>query len=310
MLETRHLQVFMAIWELHSFSKAAEEIHLTQPTVSGHIKSLETILGTELFNRSTRDISPTKAGELFYPYARRILNLMAQAEREMDLFIGREKGTLEIGGSTIPGEYILPPAIGRFKQDRPIIKITLKIGDTRAIVAAVAEGQLELGMVGAIIERPDIIFTACLVDDLLLVTPPDSPLAGKEQVKMAELSNYPFIMREKGSGTRKTIEKALEEAGNLLKTYNFSVIAEMGSTEAIRQAVKAGVGCSIISRRAVQKDVELGLMGASSLPELNLKRQFYLILPKRRRISPLATEFRQFMQQNCQQEPSLDKTGR
>jgi len=307
MLETRHLQVFMAIWELHSFSKAAEKINLTQPTVSGHIKTLEAILGIELFNRSTRDVSPTKAGELFHSYARRILNLMAQAEQEMDLFIGREKGTLEIGGSNIPGEYILPPAIGQFKKGRPIIKLTLKIGDTREIVTAVGEGQLELGMVGAVIERPDIIFEACLVDELLLVSPPDSPLAGKEQVKMAELTNYPFIMREKGSGTRKTIEKALEQAGDLLQSYNLSIIAEMGSTEAIRQAVKAGVGCSIISRRAVQKDVELGLMSASSLPELNLKRQFYLILPKQRRISPLAEEFRQFMQQNCQQEPSLQK---
>jgi DNA-binding transcriptional LysR family regulator len=301
MLETRHLQVFMAIWELHNFSKAAEKINLTQPTVSGHIKTLEAILGTELFNRSTRDVSPTKAGELFHPYARRILNLMAQAEQEMDLFIGREKGTLEIGGSNIPGEYILPPAIGQFKKGRPIIKLTLKIGDTREIVTAVGEGQLELGMVGAVIEHPDIIFEACLVDELLLVSPPDSPLAGKEQVKITELINYPFIMRENGSGTRKTIEKALEQAEDLLQSYNLSIIAEMGSTEAIRQAVKAGVGCSIISRRAVQKDVELGLMSASSLPELNLKRQFYLILPKQRRISPLAEEFRQFMQQNCQQ---------
>lgn len=298
MLETRHLQVFMAIWELHGFSKAAEKINLTQPTVSGHIKTLEAILGTELFNRSARDVSPTKAAELFHPYARRILNLMSQAEQEMNLFIGREKGTLEIGGSNIPGEYILPLAVGQFKKGRPIIKITLKIGDTSEIVAAVGEGQLELGMVGAVIERPDIIFEACLVDDLLLVTPPDSPLAGKEQVKMAELTNYPFIMRENGSGTRKTIEKALEQTGNPFQASDLSIIAEMGSTEAIRQAVKAGIGCSIISRRAVQKDVELGLMSASSLPELNLKRQFYLILPKQRRISPLAEEFRQFIQQN------------
>lgn len=297
MLETRHLQVFMAIWELHNFSKAAEKVHLTQPTVSGHIKSLETILGTELFNRSAREVSPTKAGELFHPYARQILNLMSQAEQEMDLFIGREKGTLEIGGSNIPGEYILPPAIGRFKKDHPIIKITLKIGDTEEIVTAVAEGRLELGMVGAIIERPDIIFTACLVDDLLLVAPPDSPVAGKDQVTMAELTSYPFIMREKGSGTRRTIEKALEQVPDMRQNHPFSVIAEMGSTEAIRQAVKAGVGYSIISRRAVQKDVELGLMSSASLPELNLKRQFYLISPKQRHISPLATEFHQFMRQ-------------
>lgn len=308
MLETRHLQVFMAIWELHSFSKAAEKVNLTQPTISGHMKSLETILGTELFNRSARDVTPTKAGELFYPYARRVLNLMAQAEQEMDLFIGREKGTLEIGGSNIPGEYILPPAIGRFKQDHPIIKITLKIGDTKEIVTAVAEGLLELGMVGAVIERPDIIFDACLVDDLILAAPPDSPLAGKKQVTMAELSDYPFIMREKGSGTRETIEKALKQREDQFQNDTFSVIAEMGSTEAIRQAVKAGVGCSIISRRAVQRDVDLGLMSSALLPELDLKRQFYLILSKQRRLSPLATEFRQFMQQNCPQQPNQQRS--
>jgi len=302
MLETRHLQVFMAIWELHSFSRAAEKINLTQPTVSGHLKSLETILGAELFNRTARQISPTKAGELFYPYARKMLNLMAQAEREMDLFIGREKGTLDIGGSNIPGEYILPLAIGRFKKDRPVIKITLKIGDTEDIVNAVAEGRLELGMVGAVIERPEVVFEACLVDELVLAAPPGSSLAGKKQVTMAELDSYPFIMREKGSGTRKTIEKALELAPESLRGGKLAIIAEMGSTEAIRQAVKAGVGCSIISRRAVEKDVELGLMSAASLPELDLKRQFYLILPKQRRLSPLAVEFRRFMQQNCPQE--------
>ncbi|MBN2332876.1 MAG: LysR family transcriptional regulator [Deltaproteobacteria bacterium] len=294
MLETRHLQVFLAICKLHSFSRAAEEVNLTQPTVSGHIRTLETLLGTQLFNRAGREITPTKAGKLLLPYARKILNLQEQAEWEMELYVGKKKGTLEIGGSNIPGEYILPLAIGIFKHDRPIIRITLKIGSTAEIIEAVGDGRLELGMVGAVLDQPDIIYQPCLVDELVLVAPPDSPLTSDQQLDVSQLTKYPFVMREPGSGTRDTIEEALLRAAGP-QYSDLPVIAEMGSTEAIRQAVKAGVGYSIISRRAVSDDIAQGLIQAPELTGINLKRQFYLIFYT---LSPLAADFHQFLKRH------------
>ncbi|MBW1645748.1 MAG: LysR family transcriptional regulator [Deltaproteobacteria bacterium] len=298
MIETRHLEIFLAIWELESFSRAAEQVHLTQPTVSGHIKALEEQFRVRLFNREGRRVTPTRAGRLLYPYARKIIALQQQALQEMVLFVGEEKGTLEIGGSTIPGAYLLPPAIGRFKSGKPAVKVLLKIGDTAAIAEAVAAGELELGMVGAVFPQANLVYDPCLVDELVLVTAPDSELAARESITPAELQHYPMIIREKGSGTRETLEEALQRQG-APPLSRFHVIAEMGSTEAVRQAAKAGVGAAVISRLAVREDLRQGLLAAPRLTGLDLQRQFYLVRAKNRTLSPLAADFHRFITREC-----------
>ncbi len=293
MIEIRQLQVFLAVWENRSFSRAAHEVHLTQPTVSGHIRVLEETLGVRLFDRSGKDVTPTKAGEVLYPFARQILRLNLQAEREIVMFLGQEKGSLDLGGSNIPGQYILPGVIGRFKAERPNIKVILRISDTAAIVAAVANGELELGMVGAVVQKKGLSFEPCFHDDMVLIVPPGHRLADCRQVSIDDLASEPFVLREKGSGTRLATERALQAAN--LQLSDLQIVAEMGSTEAIRQAVRAGLGCSIISRRAVTDDLEHGLLHAPVLEGVQLSRQFHLIWHNQRTLSPLALAFRSFL---------------
>ena len=294
MIEIRQLQVFLSVFKNRSFSRAAHEVYLTQPTVSGHIRVLEETLGVRLFDRSGKDVTLTRAGEVLYPYARQILRLNLQAEREIVMFLGQEKGSLDLGGSNIPGQYILPGMIGRFKTERPNIKVILRISDTAAIVAAVANGELELGMVGAVVREKGLNFEPCFYDDMVLIVPLGHRLADCRQVSIDDLASEPFVLREKGSGTRLATERALQAAGNL-HLSDFQIVAEMGSTEAIRQAVKAGLGCSIVSRRAVKDDLEHGLLNAIILEGVQLSRQFYLIWHNQRVLSPLALAFRDFL---------------
>ncbi|OPL15522.1 MAG: hypothetical protein AVO38_10370 [delta proteobacterium ML8_D] len=294
MIDIRQLQVFLAVWENRSFSRAAQEVYLTQPSVSGHIRVLEETLGVRLFDRSGKDVTPTSAGEVLYPFARQILRLNLQAEREMVMFLGQEKGSLDLGGSNVPGQYILPGVIGRFKAERPNINVILRISDTATIVASVANGELELGLVGAVVPKKGISFEPCFHDDMVLVVPPGHRLADCGQVSIDDIASEPFVLREKGSGTRLTMERALQAAGNL-QISDLQIVSEMGSAEAIRQAVRAGLGCSIISRRVVTDDLEHGLLYASVLEGVQLGRQFYLIWHNQRSLSPLALAFRDFL---------------
>jgi len=294
MIEIRQIQVFLAVWENRSFSRAAQEVHLTQPSISGHIRALEETLGVRLFDRSGKDVMPTTAGEVLYPFARQILRLNLQAEREIVMFLGQEKGSLDLGGSNVPGQYILPGVIGRFKAERPNIKVILRISDTATIVASVANGELELGLVGAVVPKKGISFEPCFHDDMVLIVPSGHRFADCGQVSIDDIASEPFVLREKGSGTRLTTERALRAAGNL-QISDLQIVSEMGSAEAIRQAVKAGLGCSIISRRVVADDLEHGLLYASVLEGVQLGRQFHLIWHKQRTLSPLALAFRNFL---------------
>jgi DNA-binding transcriptional LysR family regulator len=294
MIEIRQLQVFLAVWEKRSFSRAAHEVYLTQPTVSGHIRVLEENLGVRLFDRRGKEVTPTKAGEILYSFARQILRLNLQAEQEIVMFLGQEKGSLDLGGSNIPGQYILPAVIGRFKAERPNIKVILRISDTAAIVAAVAKGELELGMVRAVIQKKGLSFEPCFHDDMVLIVPPGHRFADCGKASIEDLTSEPFILREKGSGTLLAMERALQAAGNL-QLSDLQIVAEIGSTEAIRQAVRAGLGCSIISRCAVTDDLEHGLLHAPVLEGVQLSRQFYLIWHNQRTLSPLAHAFRSFL---------------
>ena len=172
MIEMRQIQVFLAVSELLNFSRAAEKVHLTQPTVSGHVKALEKYLKVDLFERGKRGVRLTPAGELFHPFAQRIFTLQKRAKREMDLYSGAATGNLEIGGSNTPGEYILPAVIGHFSNQHRDAKITLKISDSSSITKLIADGKLELGLIGAPAPKSDFISQHCLADELILVTSP------------------------------------------------------------------------------------------------------------------------------------------
>lgn len=298
MIDFHQLRIFVAVYECRSFSKAGKKVYLTQPTVSGHVAALEESLKTRLFDRAGREVLPTKAGELLYPLARRTLHMLREAEEEVASFLGGETGELSIGGSNIPGQYILPRLVGAFKAMRPEARVVLRVGDTAAVADMVEAGDIEIGMIGAALNRPGLVFEPCADDLMVLIVPPGHRLAGVSEAVVEEVAREPFVVREQGSGTRLVIERALKAAG--FKGLDaFPVAAEMGSTEAVRQAVKAGVGLAIISRRAVRDDADHGLLSIVELNGVDLARRFFLVWRKRRSLSPLATDFCSIAREAC-----------
>jgi DNA-binding transcriptional LysR family regulator len=293
-MDLRQLEIFVKVAEFKSFSKAAEALFLTQPTVSEHIRTLEQELGVRLLDRLGRGAEATAAGRLLLSHATRMLQLQREALQAMDSFQGRLAGDLLVAASTIPGEYVLPPLIGRFKEKFPDIAITLLIGDSRAVVDWVAEGRAEVAVVGARLPHRGIDYRELMPDELVLVVPVGHPWHGKKEVGLDDLRAEPLLMRERGSGTRAALESALAQAG--LDLSAFRIVGEMGSTQAIKQAVKAGVGVSIISRRAVEEECRSGLVWCLKLRDLKVTRAFHVATHRDRSRSPLAEAFRTFIE--------------
>jgi DNA-binding transcriptional LysR family regulator len=295
-MDLHRLEVFCKVYEMKSFSRGGKACLLSQPTVSEHIRYLETFLDVQLFDRLGRQVVPTRAGEILYDYARRMLNLRQEATRALELYRGKMSGELELGGSTIPGQYILPSLIGKFKQSFADIKVKLVIADTMVITNMVLEGSLELGVVGARIKNSKLEYDRLFDDELVLAISASHRWAKRSSINLDELVDAPFIMREQGSGTRMMMLRILEQAG--FDPQRLRVVAEMGSTDAIRQAIKAEVGVSILSRRAIADDLNFQQLLKIPIGDLSFTRHFYLVTHKKRSRSPLAQAFVDFLLEN------------
>jgi DNA-binding transcriptional LysR family regulator len=289
------LHIFRRVVECGSFSKAADSVHLSQPTVSSHIKELEVHVGCRLIDRFPKRAVPTKAGELLYTYACRLISLRDEAEAAVTAYQGTVKGLLTIGGSTIPGVYVLPRSIGDFCRRYPDVRIRLETGDTDSIIADTVSGKLELGVVGAQSEDSRIHQEPMLQDELQLVIPADHRWGRRGQVTWRMLQKEPFISREPGSGTLKSIQMVLAKKGQRVEDLN--IICQMGSTEAIRQAIKNKLGVSILSRLAVEEDLETGRLKTVGIHGTIFKRRFYLTRARHRTLSPAASAFIGFLLQ-------------
>jgi DNA-binding transcriptional LysR family regulator len=301
-MDLRRLEVFVKVAELGSFSRAAEALYLTQPTVSEHVRALEEALGIQLLDRLGRGATPTPAGELLLTYARRILVLMGEARQAIDRFQGRMSGELVVGGSTIPGEYVLPALIGQFKAKYPDISISLRIGSSRQVSEWVEEGRVEVGVVGAPPASRAVAARELMADEMVMVVPADHPWAALASVTLADVRGEPLILRERGSGSREALERALAEAGMDLGA--FRVAGEMGSTQAVKQAVRAGVGIALVSRRAVEDESRAGLLRCVKVRDLNVARSFHLVTHRDRTRSPLAQAFLEYVESQAAERPS------
>ena len=287
------LLIFCKVVEFKSFSKAGRAVHLSQPTVSSHIKDLEDHFDCRLIDRLAKEALPTKAGLLLYRYSRRLISLRDETESAMAAFKGKVKGSLNLGGSTIPGAFVLPVIIAAFSARYPEVNISLSIADTRQTIEAILCGDLELGVVGAVSKDAGILQTHLEEDHMCLVVPADHRWADQKQVSAKELFTEPFIIREPGSGTLKSIQTSFSEAG--LSINDLKVVARIGSTEAIRQGIKNRMGVSILSAIAVADDVATGHLKTLAIEGLNLKRAFYLTHHRHRSLSPLCQAFIDFI---------------
>lgn len=293
MLDIHQLEIFAKVAELKNFSKAAQEMYLTQPTISQHVSSLENYLGIKLFDRMGKEVALTKAGEILYRYAKQITALRGEAQQALDHFRGKKSGHLTLGASTIPGEYILPSLLGKFKREYPSISVTLRIGDTEEIIDELLTSKIELGIIGAKISHARLHYTSFVEDELIVVVPRGHRWWKKTSIGIQELCDEPFIMREAGSGTRISMEKRLDEIG--IPPDRLKIIAEVGSTTAVKQAIKAHLGVSLISERAVEEEIRLEQFRKVPIKKVEFKRTFFIIQDKKRSTSPLCKALIQFL---------------
>ena len=191
--DLRQLEIFCKVVELGSFSKAADAVYLAQASVSERIANLEKMVGVKLLDRLGRQVVPTKAGELLYKHAVLLLDMKRTARLEMEGFLGVKQGEIHMGGSTIPGEYILPKVIGKFNEKHPAISVDLTIADTSEIETRVLEGTLELGVIGSKGSHKNLIYHGLWKDELVLAVPAKHRWANKKMVSLADLLDDPGI---------------------------------------------------------------------------------------------------------------------
>jgi len=290
----RQIEVFCQVADQKSFSKAANAVFLSQPTVSEHMASLERTLGTRLFDRVRGAVSLTRSGQVFYGYAQRMLSMQREAVRALDDLKGAVRGDLDLGGSTIPGTYVLPGLVRGFREKFPDIRVTIRTGDSQHVLDMVADGIVELGIVGARVKRRGIEATEIAKDELVIICPPSHPWAKKKQIDPSDLPGEPFVAREQGSGTRETIERMLADAG----IGPLRVSIEVGSTEEVKESVKAGLGVSIVSRRAISTELAAGVLAAARLKGVDMSRALVLVVSSERTRSGVCKAFLEHVEAN------------
>jgi DNA-binding transcriptional LysR family regulator len=299
--DLRQLEVFQKVVELGSFSKAGEAVHLAQASVSERIANLESAVGAKLLDRLGRQVVPTKLGELVYKHALALLAMKRTVCLEIGNFLGVRKGTIHLGCSTIPGEYILPNVIGRFGKQHPHVTVSLSIGDSRDIEERVLEGRFELGVIGSKSSNKTLITRELWRDELVLAVPASHPWAGRKTVSLEDLSREPYISRESGSGTLQMVEEYLRTAGGE-GIESFHVVARFGTSTAVKEGIKAGLGVSILSCLALDTEITAGILKPLRVTGLQMSRRFFLIKDRRRTASPPCKAFVDFLLASSKQE--------
>ena len=251
----RQLQIFHTVARLGSFSKAAEELAISQPAVSIQVRKLEKSMASTLLHRSRSGLQLTDTGEAVFSYTTRIFSLADEMQTAVKDLKGLKSERLVIGSSTTPGEYILPWIIGQFQRRYPGIEVSLSITNTHSVVKRIQNGELDLGMAGAPVNEDGLASFPYVTDEIVVIASPAHALAGKPNVPLSDLRGQSFILRETGSATRSTAQKCLEN-----NDVSIRVVMELGSNEAVKRAVAAGLGLGMISRFGVTPDVAAGVL--------------------------------------------------
>jgi len=299
-MDFHQLRVFVEVARQKNFSRAAENIFLSQPTVSVHVKSLEDEIGILLFDRSQRELQLTAAGKVLFKYAQQLLGIKEKALAEIQKEYKIVKGHMEVISSSVPGAYLLPGLLRAFHRVYPETTFFVRLRDTEQVLQSMQDYTYDLGFVGEPSSKEGLGQIALIEDELILIAPNGTGLPAVKtessslpQVKFSSCLERSFVMREPGSATRLVFEKALKKkhfAGN----KELKILAYLESQEAIKEAVKAGLGLTVISRRAVQDEIKAGQIEGYKLLDLDLKRNFYLIFWKKRILSPLSQAFLDF----------------
>ncbi|MFD1989609.1 selenium metabolism-associated LysR family transcriptional regulator [Paenibacillus nicotianae] len=289
------LHIFYTVAERGSFSAAAQALHMTQPAVTMQVQSLEDHFGTKLFNRTTKRIELSEAGHALMPFASQGIHLMRETDAVMSRFTDTLAGRLVLGASNTIGEYVLPRLLGPLGQQYPHMKVMLKVMNTTQILDEISRNQLDFGLIEAPVDHPDMTIKPVMQDELKLIVPGNHPLADQEMVQLTDLLKYPFVLREKGSGTRQVMEEELIR--HQVDLSHIQTVMELGSTGAVKSAVEAGLGITILSPSSVKHEVTLGLLKVLTIENVSFQRQFYSIHLKSTLLTIPAVTFLQFVQE-------------
>ena len=294
----RRLQVFHTVARLLSFTKAAETLHMTQPAVTFQVRQLEEYFNTRLFDRTHNRISLTEAGARVYQYADKIFELYAEMENAVREMTGEISGSLTIGASTTIAEYMLPALLGDFRNQYPDVSIHLKVSNTDGIVSMVENNTIDLGVVEAPVSNKNLVVDKCRSDRLVAIVPPGHALASRDTISMEELLDHPFICREEGSGTREVISEYICKTDECRQTMQIAM--ELGSPEAVKGAVEASMGISVVSNATIQKELRLGTLVAVQI-EPPLERPFSFVHQKQKFRVRVMEELLEFARGYCQE---------
>lgn len=292
-MDIRKIEAFSKVYEQKSFSKAGRELYLSQPTISAHVASLEQELGVVLFDRIGRLVVPTKAGDVLYAHARRIFEATGLALSEIHDLQNRVTGVLDIGGSTIPANYILPVYLSRFLKQYPEVSVDLRVADSEEIITKVRNHALMVGVVGTVLDAQDVHFESLLRDKLVFVLPRIlyKKYSSLETVQM--LRSVSWVMREDGSGTRAAMLRSIENFSLNLGELNIAITVRNAS--AMSRCVSSGIGAAITSYISVKEYIQAGDVVVVERDDLCLERMFYLVYSKKRTLFPAALRLVDFL---------------
>jgi DNA-binding transcriptional LysR family regulator len=298
-MNLKKLEAFIMVVEKNSFSEAAAVLKSSQPSVSLKIKSLEDELGFELLDRGVSGIRTTPAGVVVYTAAKDIANRWRMLEGQLGEFQGTLTGTLTIGASTIPGTYLLPGWVKKFRSLFPKVDVKIEIGDSKKILEKLQNHQIDAAIIGMKVESRLLKSKPVALDSLVLVSPVEHPLVQTASAKFSQIQQYDFVLREEGSGTRKMMEHFLAEKG--LSLEDLTVAVSIGSTESVIAAVEAGLGISFISRLAAIPAQRAGRIKIIDTFE-PYEREFYLVTHTDAENTPMIRQFSEIIEENLKQE--------
>ncbi len=293
----RRLQVFHTVARLLSFTKAAESLHMTQPAVTFQVRQLEEYFNTRLFDRTHNRISLTEAGARVFQFSDKIFELYGEMENAVREMTGEISGSLTIGASTTIAEYMLPALLGDFRAKYPDVSIHLKVSNTDGIVSMVENNTIDLGVVEAPVSNKNLVVDECRRDYLVAIVPPGHAKADLKKITLDELLEYPFICREEGSGTREVIAEHMARWSKSQTCMN--VAMELGSPEAVKGAVEAGMGISVVSNATIQKELRLDTLVAIEL-DPPLERPFSFVHQKQKFRVRVMEELLEFARAYCE----------
>jgi DNA-binding transcriptional LysR family regulator len=275
----QQMEALICLVEEGNFSRAAKKMLLTQPALTKNIQNIEDLLSVRLVNRSNAGISLTQEGKIIYEYAKRLVKLRNEATEKILTLHENTGGNIYITASTIPATYILPPALSAFRKIHADIKVYIKTADSEEAMNMVLDKEVEIGCIGKKPQNKKLAAEPLWKDRLVLTVPKGHRWIGKKFIAANELLQVPFISREKGSATRDVLEAYLKETKSI-SLSQLDICAELGSSEAIKEAILAGLGVSIISIHAIKRELAAGLLFEVPIAGLKMERNFYLIYPR------------------------------